>query len=229
MPRWQAAPRTPERGNTTPDQLLQVFTSFRDHERVAEGDITVLLRRWRQGDQTALEHLMPLVYPRLKEIAEGFGRDRAASSGLHATALVNEAFLRLVKQGRANLEGREHFFNLAALVMRQILTDSARSRLSLKRGGAFKRVPLHDEMQWVSVASEEILDLNAALDELAAFDARKVNVVELRYFLGCTADEAAEILGLSKATVDREAEVARAWLFRRLRGGQAQSDLTAGD
>lgn len=197
------------------------------HGKVPEGDITVLLRRWREGDKTALENLMPLVYPRLKEIADGVGRDRAAAHGLHATALVNEAFLRLVKQGRANWEGREHFFNLAALVMRQILTDSARSRLAMKRGGALKRVPLHDEMQWVSVASAEILDLNTALDELAAFDARKVSVVELRYFLGCTADEAAEILGLSKATIDREAEVARAWLFRRLRGGEIQSDLTA--
>ena len=195
------------------------------HGEVTEGDITVLLRRWREGDKTALENLMPLVYPRLKEIADGVGRERGADYGLHATALVNEAFLRLVKQGRANWEGREHFFNLAALVMRQILTDSARSRLALKRGGALKRVPLHDEMQWVSVSSEEILDLNTALDELSAFDARKVSVVELRYFLGCTADEAAEILGLSKATVDREAEVARAWLFRRLRGGEVGSEV----
>ncbi|HUJ49714.1 MAG TPA: ECF-type sigma factor [Bryobacteraceae bacterium] len=195
------------------------------HGKVIEGDITVLLRRWREGDETALENLMPLVYPRLKEIADGVGRERGADYGLHATALVNEAFLRLVKQGRANWEGREHFFNLAALVMRQILTDSARSRLALKRGGALKRVPLHDEMQWVSVASEEMLDLNTALDELAAFDARKVSVVELRYFLGCTADEAGEILGLSKATIDREAEVARAWLFRRLRGGEVGSEV----
>ena len=195
------------------------------HGKVTEGDITVLLRRWREGDKTALENLMPLVYPRLKEIADGVGRERGAAQGLHATALVNEAFLRLVKQGRANWEGREHFFNLAALVMRQILTDSARSRLTLKRGGALKRVPLHDEMQWVSVSSEEILDLNTALDELAAFDARKVSVVELRYFLGCTADEAAELLGLSKATIDREAEVARAWLFRRLRSGEVGSQV----
>ncbi len=192
---------------------------------MTEGDITVLLRRWREGDKTALENLMPLVYPRLKEIADGVAHGRGADYGLHATALVNEAFLRLVKQGRAQLEGREHFFNLAALVMRRILTDSARSRLTLKRGGSLKRIPLHDEMQWVSVSSEEIVDLNTALDELAAFDARKVSVVELRYFLGCTADEAAKILGLSKATVDREAEVARAWLFRRLRGGEVGSEV----
>jgi RNA polymerase sigma factor (TIGR02999 family) len=103
--------------------------------------------------------------------------------------------------------------------MRQILTDAARSRLTFRRGGTQQRVPLHDEMQWVSFEREEMLDLNLALEELALFDARKVRVVELRYFLGCTAEETAELLGMSKATVDRETGVARAWLFRRLKRG----------
>jgi RNA polymerase sigma factor (TIGR02999 family) len=188
---------------------------------VIEGDITVLLRRWREGNQTALEQLMPLVYPRLKVIADSVARGSVPVSDLQPTALVNEAFLRLVKQGSAAWDCREHFFSLAALVMRQILVDSARSRLASKRGGNLKRVPLHAEMMWVSINREEVIDLNAALEELEQFDSRKVRVVELRFLLGCTAEEAADILGISKATVDREAHVARAWLFRRLRGNEA--------
>ncbi len=192
-----------------------------DIRRVTEGDITVLLRRWREGNQSALEQLMPLVYPRLKVIADSVARGSVPVSDLQPTALVNEAFLRLVKQGSAAWDCREHFFSLAALVMRQILVDSARSRLASKRGGNLKRVPLHTEMQWVSINREEVIDLNAALEELEQFDSRKVRVVELRFLLGCTAEEAADILGISKATVDREADVARAWLFRRLRGNEA--------
>jgi RNA polymerase sigma factor (TIGR02999 family) len=194
-------------------------------ENVSEGDITVLLRRWQAGDKRALDELMPLVYPRLKAIANSLERqDGSAGFVLQATALVNEAFLRLMNQQRVGWEGREHFFSLAALAMRQILTDAARTRAAFKRGGAYQRVPLHDDMQWVSINHEEILDLNRALDELAGFDARKVRIVELRYFLGCTAEESADILGISKATVDRESDVARAWLFRRLKGGANVED-----
>lgn len=134
-----------------------------DIRRVTEGDITVLLRRWREGNQSALEQLMPLVYPRLKVIADSVARGSVPVSDLQLTALVNEAFLRLVKQGSAAWDCREHFFSLAALVMRQILVDSARSRLASKRGGNLKRVPLHTEMQWVSINREEVIDLNAAL------------------------------------------------------------------
>jgi RNA polymerase sigma factor (TIGR02999 family) len=183
----------------------------------AQGEITILLRRWREGDREALNQLMPLVYPRLKAIAGGLDRHHSADA-IQATALVNEAFLRLVKQQKLGWESREHFFSLAALAMRQILTDYARARLANKRGGALKRVPLHEQMQWVSVNNEEILDLSLAMDELAQVDSRKVHLVELRYFLGCTAEEAAEVIGVSKATVDREVELARAWLFRRLKG-----------
>jgi RNA polymerase sigma factor (TIGR02999 family) len=183
-----------------------------------EGEITVLLQRWREGDKAALDQLMPLVYPRLKEIAHALERDRNPSAGLQATALVNEAFLKLVKQQKLSWEGREHFYSLAAVTMRHILTDHARSTLTAKRGGTRKRVPLHEQLQWVSINHEEILDLNTAMDAMAEFDARKVKVVELRYFLGCTAEETGEILGISKTTVDRECDVARAWLFHRLKG-----------
>jgi RNA polymerase sigma factor (TIGR02999 family) len=182
------------------------------------GDITVLLHRWQAGDKGALDDLMPLIYPRLKAIAGSLGRHQSINFGLQATALVNEAFLRLIGQQRLGWEGREHFFSLAALAMRQILTDAARSQLAVKRGGTNRRVPLHEDMQWVSINHEEMVDLNLALEELAEFDARKVRVVELRYFLGCTAEEAADVLGISRATVDRETNVARAWLFRRLKG-----------
>ena len=184
----------------------------------APGDITLLLQRWRAGDKQALDELMPLIYPRLKSIAGALERHQGANSGLQPTVLVHEAFLRLMNQRRLGWESREHFFSLAALAMRQILTDAARARLAIKRGGTRQRVPLHEDIQWISVNSEEILDLNLALEELAEFDTRKVRVVELRYFLGCTAEEAADVLGLSKATIDRESDVARAWLFRRLKG-----------
>jgi RNA polymerase sigma factor (TIGR02999 family) len=181
-----------------------------------QGEITSLLQRWRDGDQAALDQLMPLVYPRLKSIANALERNQF-DTGLQATALVNEAFLRLVRQQKLGWEGREHFFSLAALAMRHILTGHARTRIAAKRGGDRKRVPLHDQLQRVSINHEELLDLNTAMDEMAAFDARKVRVVELRYFLGCTSEETAEVLGISKATVDRESDVARAWLFRRLK------------
>jgi len=189
---------------------------------VDSGDITVLLRRWREGDQDALDQLMPLVYPRLKTIANALERHQSPAVNLQATALVNEAFLRLVKQQKLGWEGREHFFSAAALTMRRILTDHARRSIAARRGGQRKRVPLHDELQWVSINHEETLDLNAAMDELGQFDPRKVQVVELRYFLGCTAEETADVLGISKNTVDRESDVARAWLFRRLKGANAE-------
>ena len=189
-------------------------------------DITALLNRWRAGDRTALDQLMPLIYPRLKSIANSLERQEYPGGNLQATALVNEAFIRLVRQQKVGWEGREHFFSLAALVMRHILIDHARNSISAKRGGARKRIPLHEQLQWVSINHEEMLDLNAAIDELGQFDPRKARVVELRYFLGCTADEAADVLGISKTTVDREADVARAWLFRRLKGSEA-SDLAS--
>jgi RNA polymerase sigma factor (TIGR02999 family) len=180
-------------------------------------DITALLRQWSAGDKQAFNRLMPLIYPRLRAVAGGLGRYESASS-LQATALVHEAYVRLLQQNSLGFEDREHFFSFAAQVMRLILTDHARARLSQKRGGGAKRIPLHENMQWVSVNGEEMLDLNRALDELEVVDARKVRIVELRYILGCTAEETSDLLRISKATVDRDLQVARAWLFRQLRG-----------
>jgi RNA polymerase sigma factor (TIGR02999 family) len=185
---------------------------------VDEGEVTLLLRQWQGGDKRALDQLMPLIYPRLRAMAGGLERNERAASTLQATGLVHEAYLRLLQQKSLGWEDREHFFSFAAHVMRLILTDHARSRLAQKRGGAAVRVPLHDSMQWVSIEGEEMVDLNRALEELEKLDARKVRIVELRYILGCTAEETADLLQLSKATVDRDLQVARAWLFRQLKG-----------
>lgn len=187
------------------------------------GDITGLLHLWQEGDKEALDRLMPFIYPRLKSIASSLERQSYPAPSLQATALVNEAFLRLLKQRKVDWEGREHFYSLAARTMRQILCDHARVTIAAKRGGHRRRIPLHEQLQWISINHDEIIDLNGAVEELAAFDPRKARVIELRYFLGCTAEETGEILGISKATVDRESDVARAWLFRRLKGAPPDS------
>ena len=184
----------------------------------SEGEITVLLRKWREGDKAALDLLMPLVYPRLKAIAGSLNRHEAEAPTMQPTALVHEVYMRLLNQRSLGWEDREHFFSFSAQAMRIILTDHARARLASKRGGDHVRVPLHEEIPWVSVQGPEILDLNVALDELAAIDTRKVRLIELRYYLGCTTEEAAEVLQCSKATADRDLSVARVWLFRRLNG-----------
>jgi RNA polymerase sigma factor (TIGR02999 family) len=193
----------------------------------AEGEITVLLRRWREGDKQALDLLMPLVYPRLRSIAAGMGRQSSKTPTLQATGLVHEAYLRLLNRNSISINDREHFFSFAAQVMRHILVDHVRTRQSQKRGGARERIPFHEEMQWVSLDGEDILALNRALDELAAVDERKVRLIELRYFLGCTAEETSDLLQISKATVDRDLQVARAWLFRRLNGSVSESAPSA--
>ena len=180
------------------------------------GEITVLLRKWREGDKHAIDRLIPLIYPRLRSIAGSLERHESNLPMIQATALVHEAYMRLLGQRSLGWADREHFFSFAAHVMRLILADHARARSAGKREGARTRVPLHEEMQWVSLESEEILDLNRALDELALMDRRKVRLIELRYFLGCTLEEAADVLQVSKATVDRDLQMARAWLFRRL-------------
>lgn len=156
---------------------------------------------------------MPLVYPRLQAMAGSLARHEQQDT-LQATAIVHEVYLRLLKVRHLELADREHFFSFAARLMRLILVDHARTRGARKRTGI--RVPLHEEMRWVSVDSEEVVALNHSLEDLAAVDPQKVQLVELRYFLGCTAEEVAELTNQSKATVDRHLQLARAWLFRRL-------------
>jgi RNA polymerase sigma factor (TIGR02999 family) len=183
-------------------------------------EITGLLLRWREGDQEALKELMPLVYPRLRAIAGALFRGSRDNTTLQPTVLVHETYLRLLAQNSVGVADREHFYCFAALCMRRILTTHFRTRSAQKRGGPTTHLPLHDEVPWIVIGSDQMLEVNEALDDLREIDERKVRLVELRYFLGCSTDETAELAGLSKATVNRELRVARAWLFQRL-GGEA--------
>jgi RNA polymerase sigma factor (TIGR02999 family) len=185
-------------------------------DRPITKDITRLLKRWKAGDREALASLASLAYDDLRAIASGYLRRENAGHTLQATGLVNELYLRLGAVKRVELADRRHFYTFAAQLMRMILIDYARQSHALKRPGSNTRVPLHDEMAWIDASSEEILALDIALDELEVIDERKVRVLELRYFLGCTNEEAADLLDISRPTIDRDLEFAKAWLYRRL-------------
>lgn len=180
------------------------------------GEITRILHRWKTGDQEALSSLASLAYPELRAIASGYLRHERAGHTLQATGLVNELYLRLAQVKQIQLTDRRHFYTFAAQMMRVILIDYARQYRALKRPDSGMRVPLHEEMAWIDASSEEMLALDAALDQLEGLDERKVRVIELRFFLGCTNDETAELLSVSRATIDRDLEFGKAWLFKRL-------------
>jgi RNA polymerase sigma factor (TIGR02999 family) len=180
------------------------------------GEITRILHRWKTGDREALSSLASLAYPELRTIASGYLRRERAGHTLQATGLVNELYLRLTQVKNVQLADRRHFYTFAAQIMRAILIDYARQYRAQKRPDSAERVPLHEEMAWVDASSEEMLALDAALDQLEALDDRKVRVIELRFFLGCTNDEAADLFGISRATVDRDLEFGKTWLFQRL-------------
>ena len=181
-----------------------------------KGEITLLLAKWKDGEATAFEELMPLVYPHLREVAAAYVRRERNPDVIQATALVHELYLRLLNQKKAEWEDRRHFYTFSAKVMRMILIDHARQGLAQMRGGDLQRVPLSDDLPWVNIGSAELLDLNNALEELGTLDSSKVQLVELRYFLGCTAEETAALMGISKATVDRELKFIKSWLYRRI-------------
>ncbi len=185
--------------------------------RPASADITQLLLAWRAGDKAALDDLMPLVYDELRRRAAHYMRGQKAGHTLQTTALVNEAYLRLVDSSRVRWKDRAHFFAIAAQLMRRILVDSARKRKSLKRGGEIQKVELEDDA--VADLTENKIDLmllDEALKELFDLSARQSKVVELKYFGGLTEKEIAEALEISTRTVKRDWSVARAWLFRKL-------------
>jgi RNA polymerase sigma factor (TIGR02999 family) len=182
----------------------------------SKGEITLLLAKWRDGELSAFEELMPLVYPHLREVAAAYVRRERNPDVLQATSLVHELYLRLLNQKKARWEDRQHFYTLAAKVMRMILIDHARGNQTQMRGGGMEHIPLSDDLPWVEVGSAELLDLNRALDELGKIDPNKVQLVELRYFLGCTAEETAELVQVSKATVDRDLKFVKSWLYRRI-------------
>lgn len=178
-------------------------------------EITALLHRWKEGDREALASLAAAAYPNLRAIAAGYVRRESPGHTLQATGLVNELYLKLAQLKSVKLIDRRHFFAFAAQLMRMILIDHARQAQAQKRPTSASRVPLHEEMAWIDASSVEMLDLDAALNQLEAIDERKVRVLELRFFLGCTNDETADLLGVSPVTVDRDLEFAKAWLYRR--------------
>ena len=179
-------------------------------------NITKLLVDWRNGDQEALDQLMPLVYEELRRMANHYMRNERKGHTLQTSALVNEAYLRLVDHENIDWQNRSHFFGLAAQAMRRILVDHARSRNYQKRGGNAERVSLDEAANFAEERATELIALDEALQELAKLDPRKSRIVEMRYFGGLTGEETAEVLGISTATVARDWETAKAWLLREL-------------
>jgi RNA polymerase sigma factor (TIGR02999 family) len=181
-------------------------------------DITQLLSELRNGDQAALERLTPLVYRELRRIAAGFMRRERADHTLEPTALVHEAYMRLVKQRDVEWQNRAHFLGVAAQQMRRVLLNHARARQTAKRAGVRAKVTLDDARVPLLERDVELIALDDALRALAAKDPQLSRLVELRYFGGLTIEETAEVLGVSHATVEREWAHARAWLLREIRG-----------
>ena len=178
--------------------------------------VTDLLQSWGRGDVSARDQLLPLVYRELKRRAAGYLRRERRSHTLQPTALVHEAYLRLAGQNRVAWQNRAHFFGIAAQIMRRILIDHARERRAAKRPEAAVRVLLDEGIGASHPIDCEVLLLNQALEELSQLDPRQAQIVELRYFGGMTEEEVAKVLSLSRATVTREWQTARAWLFRRI-------------
>jgi RNA polymerase sigma factor (TIGR02999 family) len=180
------------------------------------GDITVLLRRWKDGDAGACDQLIPHIYPHLHEVAAAYLRRESDDHTLQPTALVHELYVRLLQQRKPDWDNRAHFYTFAAMVMRRILSDHARAAQAGKRGAGLRHLPLNDEIPWINLNGDDLVDVNRILDELEAVDPRKVRLLELRYFLGCTLAEAAELLSISRATAERDLTLARTWLYSRL-------------
>ena len=181
-------------------------------------EITQLLLAWSDGDQAALEKLTPLVYAELRRLAKGYMFGERRGHTLQTTALINEAYMRLIDWKNVRWQGRAHFFGVAAQVMRRILVNFARARHYAKRGGAAAQVSLDEAVTIHEDRSAELIALDEALKSLAEIDPRKSQVVELRFFGGLSAKETAEALKVSLRTVEREWNSARAWLYRELRG-----------
>jgi RNA polymerase sigma-70 factor (ECF subfamily) len=186
-------------------------------------DPTALLSKARTGDEKAISKLMPLVYDELRRLAASYIRRERPGQTLQATALVNEAYIRLISERAHNWQNRSHFLAIAALSMRQILVQRARRRNAAKRGGDPERITLDEQLLPAAHGGPgdlDVLALDTALDKLAALDERQAKVVELRYFGGLTVEETAEALAISPATVKRHWMLARAWLKRELTGNE---------
>ncbi len=184
-------------------------------------DITALLLSWRGGDEDALAQLMPLVYRRLKEIAGHLVRRERSNHTLETTALVHEAYLRLIDLERIGWTDRVHFFAMSSRIMRRVLVDHARAHLRAKRGGGARRIEGFELHSLASERAPSLIALDDALNELADQDAEKAQVVELRFFGGLDREAIAEAMGISSATVTRRWRSARAWLIHHMSGEAA--------
>jgi RNA polymerase sigma factor (TIGR02999 family) len=186
-------------------------------------DITKLLQAWNAGDQSVLERLLPLVYAELRRVAHNQLRHETPGLTLQPTALVNEAYLRLVQITHMTWHGRAHFFAMCSRLMRQVLVDAARARRVAKRGGRAIRVSLDADLLPAGTPLPDIVALDDALGALEALDPRKCRVVELRFFAGLSVEETAATLDVSTDTVSRDWTFAKTWLFRELRDGRSSA------
>jgi RNA polymerase sigma factor (TIGR02999 family) len=187
---------------------------------VGEGAVSQLLHAWGRGDLQARDDLVPLVYRELKRMAATYLRRERLDHTLQPTALVHEAYVRLIGQERVDWQNRAHFFGIAAQMMRRILVDHARRHDAAKRPGVTLKVALDDQIGAEHPRDCELLLLDQALEELTLIDPRQAQIVELRYFGGLSEQDAAAVLSLSRATVTREWQTARAWLYRRMTTGR---------
>ena len=186
-------------------------------------DVSSLLQAWSQGDQAARDELIPLVYGELRRRATAYLRRERPDHTLQPTALVHEVYLRLAGQTRTDWKNRAQFFGVAAQMMRRILVDHARAGKMAKRSGALVRVTLDERVGMQPSANIDVLALDEVLTRLAAFDARKCAVAELKFFAGLSIDEVAQVLDVSAATVEREWKAARAWLYAELTNGRHET------
>lgn len=182
----------------------------------SKDEVTQLLRQWRNGDNEALEQLTPLVYEELHRLAHRYIQRERAGHTLQTTALLNEAYVRLVEQTDVDWENRAHFFGVAAQIMRHILVDYARQHMSAKRGGEVQKFSLQEELVISRERAAELIALDDAMHALSKIYPRRSRVVELRYFGGLNNKEASELLNVSEATIERDWRFAKAWLYREL-------------
>jgi RNA polymerase sigma-70 factor (ECF subfamily) len=185
--------------------------------------------QWKSGNKEALDLLVPIVYSELRRLADYYLRNEHAAATMQPTALVHEAYLRLVAQSLPDWESRSHFFGVAAHLMRQILVDHARRRHSAKRGSGAEKLSIEETVTFSPGPGREIQALDDALNALAEIDARKAKVIELRFFGGFSTEETAQALGISVATVGREQRLAEAWLHREMAAHPTATEAASGD
>lgn len=185
-------------------------------DQPAPNEITQRLIAWSKGDEEALEQLIPAVYQELRRMADHYLRRESPGHSLQPTALVHEAYLRLIDQTQVEWHNRAHFFGVAAQMMRRILVDHAKAKHRAKRGGAARKLSLDEATHYTHERAAELVALDEALQSLAELDSRKSRIVELRYFGGLTVEETAQVLGVSDKTVMRDWNLAKAWLYQQL-------------